>query len=158
MQFRDGIKPGPTSALKPHKHKLAENKVTTEKQPSFKASNIPLWSQKRWKLYFWHSDWKPFRCTKKSSTDFWRILKGCECFSFTLVQLSWRPVDAKKKNSLFLVFLDQYTAFVRTSVSGVNWFSSAFVVVSSSCTFWSKLASALFFLVVLFRLQKYLWI
>lgn len=37
-------------SLKPHEHKLAENKVTTEKQASFKASDIPLWSQKRWKI------------------------------------------------------------------------------------------------------------
>lgn len=46
--------------LKPHKHKLAENKVTAEKQPVFKASSIPLWSQQKWKLYFWHCDWKFF--------------------------------------------------------------------------------------------------
>lgn len=33
--------------LEPHKHKLAENKETAEKQPLFKASGIPLRSQQK---------------------------------------------------------------------------------------------------------------
>lgn len=59
---------------------------------------------------------------KKSSAGFSRILKGCECFSLTLLQLSQRPAESKKKTSLFFVFLHQHSVFVRTSVSrdGLN--------------------------------------
>lgn len=98
------------SHFSPHKYKLAENKATTEKQASFKARNIPLCSQKRWKLYFWHYNRKFFTFTwKKSSTGLWLILTGYECFSFTLARLSWRPKDARL-NCCFVSLL-WYTSF-----------------------------------------------
>lgn len=55
---------------------------------------------------------------KKSSAGFSRILKGCECFSSTLLQLSQRPAESKKKPHCFLFFCTNTKFFYKTSVSG----------------------------------------
>lgn len=91
-------------SLKPHKHKLAENKVTAEKQALFKASYIPLWSQKRWKIILLALRLKILHIHKE--VIHWLFMD------------SQRFQRRLKKNSLFFVFLYRYTVFVRTSVSG----------------------------------------
>lgn len=132
-----GIKPGPHFSLKPHEHKLAENKVTTGKQPSSKASNIPLWSQKRWKLYFWR--YKNSQDSLRSRPlAFQGFSKIVNVFLPPWFSYLGRPVETKKV--IVFVFLYQYTVLLEHPSLGMIEFvalsgvSRVFLLVS----FWLK--------------------
>lgn len=93
----------------PHEHKLAENKVTAENRPSFKASDIPLWSQKRWKMIL-------LALQLKNKDFFYRFSKVVNVFlwfwfSYLRGQLSPTKVTA--------FILHQHAVWVTTSISGI---------------------------------------
>lgn len=107
-------------SLKPHKHKLAENKVTAEKQALFKASYIPLWSQKRWKIILLALRLKILHIHKEvihwlfmDSQRFQRRLKKTHCFLFFCTDTQ---------------FLSEHPSLGMIECS-------SFVAFSSSCTF-----------------------
>lgn len=126
------------SSLKPHKHKLAENKVTTETQALFKASNIPQWSQNRWKMILLEMRVKILQIHEKVTHWLFKDFNVFLLLWFSYLGSQWRLKNC------FLFFCTN-TVFVRTSIFGDNWICSSFVAFSGSCISWGKLGSILFF-------------
>lgn len=110
----------PARAPKPHKHKLAENKVTAEKQPLVQGRLHSTVEPKEMENY------TPGTAVQNCSDSQERVIhwafhllsKGCDCFSFILLQLSCRL--AEFKTTRCFVFMNRYRQSAASSVETYN--------------------------------------